>query len=52
MENVSVSDNGNLFKFNVNYIFDNGVFVYFIVSEGFCIGGGNGIVLCFDVLFE
>ena len=52
MENVSASDNGNLFKFNANYTFDNGVLAYFTVSEGFRIGGGNGIAPCPDVLPE
>ncbi len=52
MENVSASDNGNLFKFNANYTFDSGVLAYFTVSEGFRIGGGNGIAPCPDVLPE
>lgn len=52
MENISASDNGNLFKFNTNYTFDSGVLVYFTVSEGFRIGGGNGIAPCPDVLPE
>ena len=52
MENVSASDSGNLFKFNANYTFDNGILAYFTVSEGFRIGGGNGIAPCPDVLPE
>ena len=52
MENVSASDNGNLFKFNASYTFDSGVLAYFTVSEGFRIGGGNGIAPCPDVLPE
>lgn len=52
MENVSANDNGNLFKFNANYTFDSGVLAYFTVSEGFRIGGGNGIAPCPDVLPE
>ncbi|WP_462180604.1 TonB-dependent receptor [Pseudoalteromonas gelatinilytica] len=52
METVSASDSGNLFKFNANYTFDNGILAYFTVSEGFRIGGGNGIAPCPDVLPE
>ncbi|MFY8328793.1 TonB-dependent receptor [Pseudoalteromonas sp. ZZD1] len=52
MENVSASDNGNLFKFNASYTFDSGVLAYFTVSEGFRIGGGNGIAPCPEVLPE
>ena len=52
MENVSANDNGNLFKFNANYTFDSGVLAYFTVSEGFRIGGGNGIAPCPDMLPE
>jgi len=52
MKNVSANDNGNLFKFNANYTFDSGVLAYFTVSEGFRIGGGNGIAPCPDVLPE
>lgn len=52
MENVSANDNGNLFKFNASYTFDSGVLAYFTVSEGFRIGGGNGIAPCPDVLPE
>lgn len=52
MENVSANDSGNLFKFNANYKFESGVLAYFTVSEGFRIGGGNGIAPCPDVLPE
>ncbi len=52
MVNTSASDNGNLFKFNANYTFNSGVLAYFTVSEGFRIGGGNGIAPCPDVLPE
>lgn len=52
MENVSAADNGNLFKFNANYRFESGVLTYFTVSEGFRIGGGNGIAPCPEVLPE
>lgn len=52
MVNTSASDNGNLFKFNANYTFETGVLAYFTVSEGFRIGGGNGLAPCPDVLPE
>lgn len=42
-----VDDLGILFKFNVSYQVIDDVLVYVIVSEGFCIGGVNGVVVCF-----
>lgn len=50
--NIKTNDSGSLFKFNANYTFDSGVLAYFTVSEGFRIGGDNGIPLCPDVLPE
>ena len=52
MEKSSASDSGNLFKFNANYKFESGVLAYLTVSEGFRIGGSNGMVPCPDVLPE
>jgi len=40
------SDQGNLFKFNVSYQFSNDIMAYATVSEGFRIGGSNGVAAC------
>ncbi|MEQ3515716.1 TonB-dependent receptor [Pseudoalteromonas sp. BZB3] len=50
MELVEASDNGSLFKFNLDYKWDNNIMTYFTISEGFRLGGGNGIMSCPDVL--
>lgn len=47
---ISASDNGNLFKFNANYQFSDTVMAYLTVSEGFRIGGSNGLAPCPDPL--
>lgn len=46
------SDDGSLFKFNANYQFTNDVMGYATVSEGFRIGGSNGLAPCPDPLPE
>lgn len=43
---VEGDDDGNLFKFNVSYVFLLDVMGYVIVSEGFRIGGVNVVVVC------
>jgi len=46
------SDDGSLFKFNANYQFTNDVMAYATISEGFRIGGSNGLAPCPDPLPE
>ncbi|MFQ3190340.1 MAG: iron complex outermembrane receptor protein [Paraglaciecola sp.] len=43
---VTANANGNLFKFNAGYQFSDDVMTYFTVSEGFRLGGANGVPLC------
>ncbi|WP_462151272.1 TonB-dependent receptor [Pseudoalteromonas xiamenensis] len=50
LESINANDNGSLFKFNANYTLDNGVLTYFTVSEGFRLGGGNGLEACPETL--
>ena len=48
LEKDSAKDDGNLFKFNASYQFSDDVMTYFTVSEGYRIGGSNGITPCPD----
>lgn len=43
---VSAEDSGSLLKFNASYKFTDDVMAYVTLSEGFRIGGSNGIGLC------
>ncbi|MDN4502460.1 TonB-dependent receptor [Alteromonadaceae bacterium BrNp21-10] len=45
-ETLAADDNGSLFKFNASYQMDADVLLYGTVSEGFRIGGANGVPLC------
>jgi len=45
-EDISASDDGSLFKVNASYQFSDDVMAYATISEGFRIGGSNGIGLC------
>ncbi|RUO77523.1 TonB-dependent receptor [Idiomarina seosinensis] len=45
-ETNSVKDDGNLLKFNTNYTFTDDIMGYLTVSEGFRIGGSNGVAAC------
>ncbi|WP_213609405.1 TonB-dependent receptor [Pseudoalteromonas sp.] len=45
-EENEAGDSGNLFKFNAKYQFTDSVMAYATISEGFRIGGSNGLVPC------
>ena len=51
-ESAEAGDNGNLFKFNAKYQFTDSVMGYATISEGFRIGGSNGLTACPDPLPE
>lgn len=46
----SLDDDGNLFKFNVAYQATDDLLAYFTISEGYRIGGKNGVAPCPDPL--
>lgn len=43
---TSASDNGSLFKINGSYQFNEDIMAYATISEGFRIGGSNGVAAC------
>lgn len=48
--NNDAKDDGTLFKFNTSYAVNDDVNVYATISEGFRLGGSNGIAPCPDVI--
>jgi len=51
-ESIAADDDGNLLKFNISYQFSDDVLAYATVSEGFRIGGANGVAACPDNVDE
>ncbi len=45
---TSAADDGSLFKINASYQFSDDVMGYTTISEGFRIGGSNGVAACPD----
>mgnify|MGYP005989902181 CR=1 FL=1 len=48
LKSTDADDDGNLLKFNVSYQFSDDVLTYATISEGFRIGGTNGVAACPD----
>lgn len=44
----TAADDGSLFKLNASYQFSDDVMAYATISEGFRVGGANGIAACAD----
>lgn len=49
---LAADDNGSLLKFNLSYQFDDELMAYATISEGFRIGGSNGVAACPDNIAE
>lgn len=49
---ISAEDSGSLLKLNVSYKFTDDVMAYVTLSEGFRIGGSNGVGACPDNINE
>ncbi|WP_414829561.1 TonB-dependent receptor [Alteromonas sp. H39] len=50
--NEQADDSGTLFKFNTSYQFNPDMMGYLTISEGFRIGGANGVAACPDNIDE
>lgn len=51
-KDIDADDNGSLLKFNASYQFDDDLMAYATISEGFRIGGSNGVAACPDNISE
>lgn len=51
-KDIAAKDDGNLLKFNVSYQFNEDVLTYLTISDGFRIGGSNGVAECPDNVDE
>jgi outer membrane receptor protein involved in Fe transport len=49
---IGAEDSGSLFKFNASYRFTSDIMGYVTLSEGFRIGGSNGVGACPDNIDE
>lgn len=47
-KDIGAADDGSLLKFNASYQLDDDLMLYGTVSEGFRIGGSNGVAACPD----
>tara|TARA_R110000744_G_scaffold98144_5_gene189641 strand:+ start:9997 stop:12486 length:2490 start_codon:yes stop_codon:yes gene_type:complete len=48
----TAADDGSLFKLNASYQFSDDVMTYATISEGFRVGGSNGVAACPDDIAE
>ena len=48
LQSSTSSESGNIFKFNADYKFNDDVMLYATVSEGYRLGGSNGVPACLN----
>lgn len=48
LQNVDADDSGSILKFNADYKFNDDVLLYGTISEGYRIGGSNGVPPCLN----